>query len=297
MSGRFPAHIVHSALHLASQPPDGRCKRPPPPAPSLNGVSCPVLVNTPVFVWLLLITIAPRQTRHNKLGHTAMPTVSRPSPAEGRPSPAGQGPEDFEWTEECMPGDDGMPGHAGCGCAAGSCERGTCPCASSCLAPLGQGRLIALPPKEPAELELTACGPACACFGTCACSFDSAGAAALEAVGLREQAGKGWCAFAHEPLPAGLLICQYAGEYISNAEAQRRLAEYDAAGSGHALLVLREWLPSGTAAMRLNVDATKRGNLARFFNHSCGGGNLKLLLGRRAGPCPILPGRGGLQHA
>lgn len=61
--------------------------------------------------------------------------------------------------------------------------------------------------------------------------------------------------------------------------------------------VLREWLPSGTAAMRLNIDATKRGNLARFFNHSCGGGNLKLLLGRWAGPCPTLPGRGGLQHA
>ena len=47
--------------------------------------------------------------------------------------------------------------------------------------------------------------------------------------------------------------------------------------------VLREWLPSGTAAMRLNIDATKQGNLARFFNHSCDGGNLKLLLGRWLG--------------
>ena len=49
--------------------------------------------------------------------------------------------------------------------------------------------------------------------------------------------------------------------------------------------VLREWLPSGTAAIRLNIDATRRGNLARFFNHSCDGGNLQLLLARWARPC------------
>ena len=136
-----------------------------------------------------------------------MPTV-RPGPTEGRACPAGQGPEDFEWTEQCTPDDDGMPGHAGCCCAAGTCERGTCPCASSCLAPNERGRLIAMSPREPAELELTACGPACACFGACACSFDSAAAAALEIVTLCEQPGKGWCAYADEPLPTGLIVCQ-----------------------------------------------------------------------------------------
>jgi len=47
--------------------------------------------------------------------------------------------------------------------------------------------------------------------------------------------------------------------------------------------VLREWLPSGTAAVRLNIDATHRGNLARFCNHSCDGGNVRLVLGRWAG--------------
>ena len=49
--------------------------------------------------------------------------------------------------------------------------------------------------------------------------------------------------------------------------------------------MLREWLPSGTAVVRLNIDATHRGNLARFFNHACDGGNLQLLLGRRGMAC------------
>lgn len=33
--------------------------------------------------------------------------------------------------------------------------------------------------------------------------------------------------------------------------------------------VVRENLPSGNAALRLNVDATRKGNVARFFNHRC----------------------------
>lgn len=39
--------------------------------------------------------------------------------------------------------------------------------------------------------------------------------------------------------------------------------------------------------MRLNIDATKVGNVARFFNHSCCGGNLEPVLVRAAGsPLP-----------
>lgn len=31
--------------------------------------------------------------------------------------------------------------------------------------------------------------------------------------------------------------------------------------------VVRETLPSGTACLRFNIDATRIGNIARFFNH------------------------------
>ncbi|KAL9323829.1 hypothetical protein ACSQ67_008686 [Phaseolus vulgaris] len=50
-----------------------------------------------------------------------------------------------------------------------------------------------------------------------------------------------------------------------------------------ALLVVREHLPSGKACLRLNIDATRIGNIARFVNHSCDGGNLSTKLVRSSG--------------
>lgn len=53
------------------------------------------------------------------------------------------------------------------------------------------------------------------------------------------------------------------------------------------LQVVREVLPSGSASLRTNIDATRAGNAARFFNHDCGGGTLALTLVRCAGaPLP-----------
>lgn len=101
---------------------------------------------------------------------------------------------------------------------------------------------------------------------------------------------QGWSAFAAEMLPAGAFLCQYAGELLPAAEARTRLRDYEHSGVGHALLVsmmgaktaclcaylsltvlrqqvVRELLPSGRAALRLNIDATRTGNAAHFFNH------------------------------
>jgi len=70
------------------------------------------------------------------------------------------------------------------------------------------------------------------------------------------------------------------------------------------LQVVREILPSQSSAVRINVDATRRGNVARFMNHrscpspataathdkKCTGG-----LGRNNGPIkyPVAPDRFG----
>lgn len=70
-------------------------------------------------------------------------------------------------------------------------------------------------------------------------------------------------------------------------EARNRQRIYDELASGGrfspALLVVREHLPSGKACLRVNIDATKIGNVARFINHSCDGGNLSVVLVRSAG--------------
>ncbi|KAL5999339.1 hypothetical protein ACLOJK_040799 [Asimina triloba] len=82
--------------------------------------------------------------------------------------------------------------------------------------------------------------------------------------------------------------CVHVGELVTSEEARRRQREYDELASqqhqfSHALLVVREHLPSGKACLRINIDATRVGNVARFINHSCDGGNLSTVLVRNTG--------------
>ncbi len=46
---------------------------------------------------------------------------------------------------------------------------------------------------------------------------------------------------------------------------------------------VRQMLPSTQTAIVFTIDATTTGNVARFFNHSCGGGNLDPVIVRTAG--------------
>lgn len=94
---------------------------------------------------------------------------------------------------------------------------------------------------------------------------------------------KRWCLCAGEAVPEGAYVCDYAGELLTTAEARRRQRGYDGSGAAAALLVVREHLPSGKACLRLNIDATAAGNVARFINHSCDGGNLSTQLVRKPG--------------
>lgn len=77
---------------------------------------------------------------------------------------------------------------------------------------------------------------------------------------------KGWGLFADQMICQGQFICEYAGELLTTEEARRRQQIYDElASSGQfssALLVVREHLPSGKACLRINIDATRTGNVA-----------------------------------
>jgi len=74
---------------------------------------------------------------------------------------------------------------------------------------------------------------------------------------------------------------------LTTKEARVRQKEYDelalSRGFSSALLVVREHLPSGKACLRINIDTTKVGNVGRFINHSCDGGNLSTVLVRSTG--------------
>lgn len=99
---------------------------------------------------------------------------------------------------------------------------------------------------------------------------------------------KGWGLFCDEGvIKKGEFVCEYAGELLTTNEARRRQQIYDKLASTgkhtSALLVVREHLPSGKACLRINIDATRVGNVARFINHSCDGGNLSTVLVRSSG--------------
>jgi hypothetical protein len=65
-------------------------------------------------------------------------------------------------------------------------------------------------------------------------------------------------------LEKGTFICLYAGEYLSTTEANTRWSTtYRKKGEGNYILTLR--LPG----QKIHIDPRYKGNVGRFFNHSC----------------------------
>ncbi|KAI8562708.1 hypothetical protein RHMOL_Rhmol03G0055400 [Rhododendron molle] len=129
------------------------------------------------------------------------------------------------------------------------------------------------------------CGPSCRCGVECGNRVTQGGVSVRLRVVKDER--KGWGLRAGQLIRRGQFVCEYAGELLTTKEARRRQQIYDQLTSGgwfcSALLVVREHLPSGKACMRINIDATRIGNVARFINHSCDGGNLSTVLMRSSG--------------
>eukprot|EP00798_Chlamydomonas_sp_ICE-L_P010293 gene10293-8217_t len=151
------------------------------------------------------------------------------------------------------------------------------------------GRLKSLVEDLPMPLFIQECGPACLCPPCCANRRTQAGISCP--LVLKKLPGKGWAVCTSQPTPQGTFICNYSGQYISTSEALFRHKGYEKGGPiaeggpgkhGHALLTVREVLPSGLA-LRVNIDATLEGNVSRFINHSCDGGNLEQVVIHRSG--------------
>ncbi|KAL5228354.1 hypothetical protein ABZP36_016619 [Zizania latifolia] len=167
---------------------------------------------------------------------------------------------------------------AECACSLGACGGARCPCADPEAEAVGSEAGVGMG-------SLRECGDGCACGPSCGNRRTQHGVTVrLRVVRHRK---KGWGLHAAEVLHRGQFVCEYAGELLTTEEARRRQRLYDELASvdklSPALMVIREHLPSGKACLRVNIDATKVGNVARFINHSCDGGNLHPVLVRSSG--------------
>ncbi|KAJ4830950.1 Histone-lysine N-methyltransferase ashh1 [Turnera subulata] len=73
--------------------------------------------------------------------------------------------------------------------------------------------------------------------------------------------GRGWGLLADADIKAGQFIIEYCGEVISWKEAKRRSQAYEQQGLRDAYIISLNSFES--------IDATRKGSLARFINHSC----------------------------
>ncbi|KAM7266705.1 hypothetical protein ACFE04_004602 [Oxalis oulophora] len=73
--------------------------------------------------------------------------------------------------------------------------------------------------------------------------------------------GRGWGLLADEDIKAGQFIIEYCGEVISWKEARRRSHTYETQGVLDAYIICLDASDY--------IDATKKGSIARFINHSC----------------------------
>ena len=70
-----------------------------------------------------------------------------------------------------------------------------------------------------------------------------------------------WGLFALEPIAVNDLVIEYVGELIRQKVADVREKRYERSGIGSSYMF--------RLADDLIIDATKKGNFARFINHSC----------------------------
>ncbi|XP_038989167.1 histone-lysine N-methyltransferase ASHH1 isoform X1 [Phoenix dactylifera] len=73
--------------------------------------------------------------------------------------------------------------------------------------------------------------------------------------------GRGWGLLADENIKAGQFVIEYCGEIISSKEARRRSQAYETEGLKDAYIF--------NLNSQESIDATRKGSLARFINHSC----------------------------
>eukprot|EP00741_Cyanophora_paradoxa_P005639 tig00000923_g5466.t1 len=109
------------------------------------------------------------------------------------------------------------------------------------------------------------CQAGCACVRSNACPHRVVGRCLSRSLRIfKTRDGRGWGVRADEDLPEGVFVCEYGGELVTNAEAERRAREEYEPRNLYYL-----WDLDYAGEAKFVIDATRKGNVGRFINHSC----------------------------
>ena len=194
----------------------------------------------------------------------------------------------------------------GCGCEGPTCDPNICACcrnADGLPAYNADGKLrVGVAGWDDRERHQFAffreCGAACGCGPECVNKHTRKGVRVKLVVQKCRRNGYGFGVFANEKIERGTFVCEYAGEGIDAAAAAKRLRIVDENNSSNYVLVSRMGTAGGgdggggddddegdeaANEVKWAIDPIRRGNVGRFLNHACDGGNLRPMT---LGPAP-----------
>ncbi|KAI8815730.1 histone-lysine N-methyltransferase SETMAR-like protein [Fimicolochytrium jonesii] len=174
--------------------------------------------------------------------------------------------EPFEYvTKNIIPTPLATPYYDGCTClhscsSSASSTETECGCLLAHGAAYDRNRLTDRLTHPHAIYE---CNTRCTCPPTCANRLVQTGVTLP--LQVFRTAGRGWGVRVQDRVARGAFVVEYVGEVVGTREAGRRWRGRRA--RGNYLLCLREH--AETMIYRTNIDPTRKGNVARFINHSC----------------------------
>lgn len=149
----------------------------------------------------------------------------------------------------------------GCGCDS--------ICSASCLCirqhgrPYVGGKLVAYHETQP----IFECNDGCNCGIACPNRLVQGGP--ITGLKISQISNKGYGVTTTQFIPKHAFVCEYAGEWISVEEAQKRFSKQRHEESNY-VLVMREYTSGRWAKPQITVvDPTVVGNIGRYINHSC----------------------------
>lgn len=155
--------------------------------------------------------------------------------------------------------------YEGCSCP-GYCEYEKKPANCSCKCAYDEHGCVYRSYLEACSPPIVECNSRCTCGSQCRNRLSQKECSQHQCLTVFTTKRKGLGVKSSVDLRPGSYLCEYVGEIISTKEANARLKMTGNNGSCY-ILQYREHIKS--RIMTTNIDATRVGNVARFFNHSC----------------------------